>query len=109
LRLFELRTYHTDPGRLEALNQLTREHTLALFKKHGLTPVAYWIPSDKPNTLIYVLSFPNMAAHDKAWAEFYADPDWKKALDDAQKDSPLLMKDGVESVLMSATDYSPMK
>ena len=55
-RLYELRTYTTLPGRLEALNKRFRENTMKLFEKHGMKNVMYWIPTDpekKDNTLIY--------------------------------------------------------
>jgi hypothetical protein len=35
-RCFELRTYYAAPGKLEALNARFRDHTCALFKKHGM-------------------------------------------------------------------------
>ena len=56
--IFELRTYTTHPGRLDALNARFRDHTMRIFEKHGMTNVGYWTPQDAPlseNTLIYVL------------------------------------------------------
>ena len=41
-RVFEIRTYHTFPGRLDALHKRFREHTMKMFEKHGMTNVAYW-------------------------------------------------------------------
>ena len=55
-RLYELRTYTTHPGRLEALNARFKNHTIKLFEKHGIKNGLYWIPTDeklKDNTLIY--------------------------------------------------------
>ena len=34
--VFELRTYVTNPGKLDNLNARFRDHTVALFKKHGI-------------------------------------------------------------------------
>src|SRR6185369_4250481 len=34
-RVFEIRTYHTFPGRLDALHKRFREHTMKIFEKHG--------------------------------------------------------------------------
>ena len=45
-RLFEMRTYITEEGRLDALNKRFREHTNKLFVKHGMTLVGYWTPAD---------------------------------------------------------------
>src|SRR6185369_987796 len=46
-RTFELRTYTTLPGKLDALNARFRDHTNALFAKHGMKIVGFWVPSDK--------------------------------------------------------------
>src|SRR5205823_4862799 len=69
-RLYELRTYTTEPGRLPALNARFKNHTMRLFEKHGMKNVMYWIPTDektKDNTLIYVISHANADAAKKSW------------------------------------------
>jgi hypothetical protein len=111
-RVFELRTYYANPGKLEALNTRFREHTNGLFEKHGMTLVAYWMPVAPPiegtgGTLIYVLAYPSVEAREAAWKAFGADPDWIAARDASEKDGKLVAK--VDSVLMQATDYSPIK
>src|SRR5512133_3773709 len=47
-RVFELRTYHCYEGKLPDLLKRFREHTTALFEKHGMTNVGYWVPADEP-------------------------------------------------------------
>ena len=108
-RLYELRTYTTHPGRLDALNARFRDHTLKLFEKHGMQNEMYWIPTDpalRENTLIYVVSHESKDAADKSWAEFRKDPEWIKARDASEKDGPIVK--GVVSVYMTPTDYSPI-
>jgi hypothetical protein len=109
-RVFEIRTYHTFPGRLDALHKRFREHTMKMFEKHGMTNVAYWTFEDSPakeSTLIYVISHASREQAKKNWAEFSADPEWQKIAADSQKDGKIVEK--VESVFVDATDYSPMK
>lgn len=110
-RCFELRTYHAAPGKLEALNARFREHTCAIFKKHGMEMVGFWIPTDKDkgadNTLIYLLAHKSREEARKSWAAFASDPEWKKAQAESEVGGKLVLK--VESVFLSATDYSPMK
>jgi hypothetical protein len=109
-RVFELRTYTTPPGKLDALKARFREHTVKLFEKNGMTNVGYWVPMDKPladNTLVYVLAHPSREAAVKSWAAFRADPDWVKAKAESEKDGPLTTK--VESVFLSPTDFSALK
>ena len=111
-KVFELRTYVTNPGKLDALNKRFREHTTDLFKKHGMEVIGYWTPAAGPtseNTLIYLLAFPSVEAQKKAWAAFQQDPEWKKVSAESEKDGPILKSPGgVTSVTMKATDYSPL-
>ena len=43
-RVFEMRTYYTHEGRLPALNKRFREHTTALFEKHGMELMGFYTP-----------------------------------------------------------------
>jgi NIPSNAP protein len=106
-RVFEMRTYYCHPGRLEALQKRFREHTTRLFTKHGMENVGYWVPTEKPDVLVYILAYPSREAATKAWAAFRADPDWNAARTASEADGPIVQK--VESVYMTATDYSPLK
>ena len=109
-RVFEIRTYHCLPGRLDALHKRFREHTMKIFEKHGMTNVAYWTFQDSPakeNTLIYVISHASREQAKANWAAFSADPEWQKIAEDSQKDGKIVEK--VESVFVDATDYSPLE
>jgi hypothetical protein len=109
--VFELRAYVTNPGKLDALHARFRDHTNALFKKHGMTVVGYWVPQTeedgKSNKLVYLLSFPSRDAARKSWEAFRADPEWQKARAESEKDGALVNK--VESVFLDPTEYSPLK
>jgi NIPSNAP len=105
--LYEMRTYYTPDGKLDDLNARFRNHTMKLFEKHGMKNIMYWTPVDKPNTLIYVISHKDKAAADASWAAFRDDPEWKKVAEETQRNGKLV--DKVESVYMTATDYSPGK
>jgi NIPSNAP len=103
-RCFELRTYTVREGSsIDLLHSRFRDHTNALFKKHGMTIVGFWQPVTKPDTLIYILAYKDSAARDAAWAAFNADPEWVKTRTTMQVNVQ------VDAVFMSATDYSPMK
>jgi hypothetical protein len=113
--VFELRTYTTEPGRLAALNARFRDHTTKLFEKHGMTNVGYWTPmKDQPgadNTLVYILAHKSVDAAKASFGAFRQDPTWvaaKKASEEKAGGS-LTAPDGVKSVFLKATDYSPMK
>ncbi len=104
-RLFELRVYHPFPGKLEALHERFRNHTLALFEKHGLEHVGYWVTDEEEAKLVYIVAFENKEAKEQAWKDFIADPEWKAAYADSIKDGRLVEK--VDSTLLETTDYSP--
>jgi ABC-type xylose transport system permease subunit len=109
-KIFELRTYVTHPGKLEALHKRFREHTCALFKKHGIELIGFWTPAEGPeaeNTLVYIVAFPSKEAQKKAWADFKADPVWQKAFKESHKDGVIVDKVIGQTIL--ATDYSPIK
>ena len=109
-KVFEIRTYTTHEGRLDALKKRFREHTTRLFEKHGMKNVGYWVPADAPlsnNTLIYILEHSSREAAKKSWDAFRADPDWKRAAAESEKDGKIVSK--VESVYMTATDFSAIK
>lgn len=105
-RCFEMRTYFAAPGKLDDLNARFRNHTLRLFEKHGIENIGYWTPIDNPdNKLIYILASPSKEARDKSWKEFFADPDWQSASKASEANGKLVSK--VESLFLTATDYSP--
>lgn len=110
-KCYEIRTYIAAPGKLEELHKRFRDHTIKLFKKHGMEVVGFWGPTDKEkgseNTLVYVMAYPNREARNKAWQAFAADPEWQKARTESEKNGRLAEK--VESVILGATDYSPIK
>jgi hypothetical protein len=110
-RVYELRTYTTLPGRLQALNKRFADHTMRIFAKHGMKSEMYWIPTDdarKDNTLVYVLSHDSQEAADKSWKEFATDPEWIKVRDESETDGKILAKNP-DRIFMKTTDYSPGK
>lgn len=110
-RVFELRTYQAAPGKLGDLQARFRNHTLALFARHGMTNFGYWTPIDAKqgadDTLIYLLAHPSKDAAAASFAAFRADPAWTKAKTESEKDGSLTTK--VESVFLQPTDYSPAR
>ena len=110
-RVYELRTYTCNEGKLEALKARFRDHTIEIFKRHGIESVGYWIPQDpekSKTTLIYIVVHPSLEAAKKNWEEFRADPEWKKVAAESQKDGTILANPP-ESVFMDPADFSKLK
>lgn len=114
-RVFELRTYTTPEGKLDALHTRFRNHTMKLFAKHGMTNLPYFKIMDEDkgakNKLIYILAHESKDAGLKSFGTFRQDPDWIKVKGESEKDGSLTIAqpDGVKSVYMQATDFSPIK
>jgi len=80
-RIFELRTYESpsDAAGLKKIEMFDIGE-IAIFRRAGLTPVFFGqtlVGPRLPN-LTYMLTYDDMAAREKNWAAFAADPEWKK-------------------------------
>ena len=111
-RVFEMRTYTAAEGKLAALDARFRDHTIALFPKHGITNLGYFHPLDADKgagtTLIYFLAFKSRDAAAASWKSFRDDPAWAKARTASEKDGKLTGKSS-ESVYLLPTDFSRIK
>jgi hypothetical protein len=111
LRCIEQRTYYAAPGRLGALHCRFRDHTCALFEKHGLTNLGYFSPladDSVDGTLVYFIAAPSRVERDVRFASFSSDPAWSGpdgARTQSETDGGLVER--VESVFLEATEYSP--
>jgi hypothetical protein len=109
-KVFEMRTYIANPGKLEALHARFRDHTCQLFKKHGVEVVGFWTPvegDEAKNTLVYLVAFPSVEAQKKAWQDFRKDPEWIAAKAASEKNGVLVKQ--VISKNLKGTDYSPIR
>lgn len=138
--IFELRTYVTTTGNLPKLHNRFRNHTVPLFEKHGMKNLVYWsipksnsasinqlastfakkgvelpdfsaIGSAHENLLVYLLEHETEATAKSSFSSFMADPVWKVALADSERDAKgsLTAPKGVLSLYLKACDFSPLK
>jgi len=109
-RVFELRTYTCNEGKLPDLEKRFRDHTIAIFQRHHMVSVGYWIPQDVPrsgDTLIYILAHPSRDEAKANWAAFQADPEWQKVRAESEANGKIV--NHVDSVFMDPADFSPLK
>lgn len=109
-RVYELRTYTCNEGKLEALKTRFRDHTIEIFNRHHMESIGYWVPQDgekSKTTLIYILAHPSREEAAKNWKEFSADPEWKKVSADSDANGKIV--NHVESVFMDPADFSKLK
>jgi len=106
--LYEWRIYNVVPGKIDALNDRFRKHTVRLFEKHGIKPVGFWqAVVGTTNVLYYMLEWESMAHREKAWNSFQTDPEWVKVAEESEKDGPLVQN--ITNRLLKPTPYSNMK
>jgi len=106
--VYELRIYHANEGKLDALLARFRDHTITIFDRHGLKLVGFWTPTDEPlkgKTLIYILEHPSRAEAAANWKAFHDDPEWVKVSTASEVNGKLVEK--VDSTYMTLTDFSP--
>ncbi len=109
-RVFELRTYTTNEGKLQALLDRFGGGETDLFEKHGMHGIGYWVPAESPlaeQTLVYMLAHESRDAARASWQAFGVDPDWATMRDASQVDGRLVSK--VESMFLNPTDFSPAR
>lgn len=109
-RIYELRTYTTNDGKLDDLHARFADHTNELFVRYNMTLIGYWTPAEGDtmnNTLTYLIGHESLDGAKKNWAGFVSDPDWKKAYAASKKDGALVKN--IESTFLNPTDYSPLR
>jgi hypothetical protein len=110
-RIFELRVYHSPTWRqLKALHERFAGPEIQIFHRCGVHPLLYTSTFYGPNmpNLTYLIPFDSLAAREKAWEAFGADPEWIKV----RKES--IEKHGqissvIQISLFRSTPYSPIR
>jgi NIPSNAP len=108
--VYELRLYHVNEGKIDALKARFGDHTDAIFKRHNMKSIGYWSPKDAPssqNLFIYILEHPSRQEAEKNWAAFQADPEWQKVKAESEANGPLV--DHIDRYFMDPTSYSALK
>jgi hypothetical protein len=107
--IVEMRIYHCLPTRLPALHERFTRTTLGLFEKYGIRPVGFWTTLIGPSNhaLTYLLQWENLEERERKWNAFQADPEWIAKRAASEADKPIVER--IESMILSPTDYSPMR
>ena len=85
---FELRVYTAQPGKRDALAARFANRTAAIYARHGITNVGYWIPQESDpelgisaeNTLIYMRGYPSKEERDKRLKAAHDDPEFQEVV-----------------------------
>ena len=107
--IYEYRVYEAMPGKLDELHARFRDHTLALFEKHGFKNIGYWTVDvgDANDRLIYIVAFEDAGQRERAWASFGSDPEWHRVVAESEANGQLVAR--VLNSTLVPTDYSPLQ
>lgn len=92
---YELRIYTAQPGKRDALAARFATRTAAIYARHGITNVGYWIPQQSDpalgvsaeNTFIYMRGYPSREERDKRLKAARSDPEFAEVVT-KQEQSP---------------------
>jgi hypothetical protein len=92
---YELRIYTAQPGKRDALAARFANRTAAIYARHGITNVGYWIPQQSDaelgisaeNTFIYIRGYPSKDERDKRLTAAHDDPEFGEVVT-AQERNP---------------------
>ena len=110
-RIFELRVYHSPTRRqLKALHERFAGPEIQIFHRVGIHPILYSSTVIGPNmpNLTYLIPFESLAAREKAWEAFGADPDWVQVRKESVEKYGQITS-VIQISLYRATAYSPVR
>ena len=99
---FELRVYTAQPGKRDALAARFASRTAAIYARHGITNVGYWIPQQSDselgisdeNTFVYMRGYPSKEERDKRLKAAHDDPEFGEVVTKQEQnpDTRLIVK-----------------
>jgi len=107
-RIFELRTYEAHSRKANKKKvEMFNVGEIDIFRRAGLKPVFFGetVIGAKLPSLTYMLVFDDMPAHDKNWAAFGGDPEWKKLSTTPGYTNPEILTN-ITNVFLRPTAYS---
>ncbi len=102
--IYELRTYEVAEDRMGELVERFSEHTIRLFKKHGIRPVLFLGKNESnPHIFSYVVSFDDNTSQTASWDSFIKDSERITIWDDSNKNGKLVIN--IESTNFDAIEF----
>src|SRR3974390_1886188 len=90
---YELRVYTALPGKRDALAARFAQRTAAIYARHGITNVGYWIPQQSDaelgisaeNTFIYIRGYPSKNERDRRLKAAHDDPEFAEVVTEQEQ------------------------
>ena len=105
---YELRVYTAKPGKRDALAARFASRTAAIYARHGITNVAYWIPQQSDtelgvsaeNTFIYMRGYPSREERDKRLKAAHDDPEFGEVVTSQERNPETKLIEKVHNIDM---------
>ena len=115
---YELRIYKALPGKRDALAARFASRTAAIYARHGITNVGYWIPQESEQALgisaersfIYIRGYPSKDARDKRLKAAHDDPEFEEVVTKQERDAADRLISAVHNIDMRPSgSYSAIR
>ena len=110
-RIFELRTYESPNTKASKTKiKMFDDAEIKIFRRCGMLPVFFGetlIGRNLPN-LTYMLAYDDLAARDKVWKTFGADPEWQKLRSTPGLTDPEIVSN-ISNSLLRPLPFSPIR
>jgi len=103
---YELRIYKAQPGKRDALASRFASRTAAIYARHGITNVGYWIPQqgdvdlglDAEDTFIYIRAYPSREERDRRLKAAQSDPEFREVVIAQERDPNTKLVDRAHNI-----------
>jgi NIPSNAP protein len=103
---YELRVYKAKPGKRDALAERFASRTAAIYARHGITNVGYWIPQESDPELgisaedifIYMRGYPTREERDKRLKAAHDDPEFAEVVTRQERDPATKLIEKVHNI-----------
>jgi hypothetical protein len=103
---YELRVYTAKPGQRDALAARFARRTAAIYARHGITNVGYWIPQQTDaelgisaaDTFIYMRGYPSRVERDKRLKAAHDDPEFAEVVTRQERDPEAKLIERVRNI-----------
>src|SRR5438874_12159777 len=107
---YELRIYTAQPGKRDALAARFASRTAAIYARHGITNVGYWIPQQSDaeigisaeDTFIYMRGYPSRQERDKRLKAAHDDLEFAEVVTNQERNADTKLIERVHNVDMTA-------
>ncbi|MFF2093975.1 NIPSNAP family protein [Paenibacillus sp. NPDC058174] len=100
--LYELRIYHINSGKMQAIQDRFKNHVIQLFGNHNMNITHFWEESDG-DRLLYIVEHENMEQRNVNYDSFRNDPAWIEVRKISEINGALIHKQ--ESIFMKDVSF----